>query len=89
MPRNVLLKLPYAFYLKVIIPIVGRLFQGNSRDYKMLGVYTSAFGDSQDFSAMLQEAGLESNYEKLFFGCATLCWGTKPYTPSPSSGSSS
>lgn len=76
-PTNPFLKWPYLFYLKMLIPIVGFLFQGNSSDYKMLGIYTTAFGNCELFHDLLVKAGLTSSFQKLFFGCASIAWGTK------------
>jgi demethylmenaquinone methyltransferase/2-methoxy-6-polyprenyl-1,4-benzoquinol methylase len=33
------------FYLKHIIPGIGRLLLGNPENYRMLGVYTEKFGN--------------------------------------------
>jgi demethylmenaquinone methyltransferase/2-methoxy-6-polyprenyl-1,4-benzoquinol methylase len=79
-PDNGLLKYFYMFYLNRIIPLIGLIFQGNSNDYRMLGIYTSAFGSCNSFHKMLINAGLESKFEKLFFGCASITWGTKTIT---------
>ncbi len=76
-PSNRFLKFFYMFYLKRVIPIIGVLFQGNSRNYSMLGVYTEAFGNSKQFYSLLKEKELSVNYENLFFGCATITWGSK------------
>tara|TARA_R110000796_G_scaffold252584_1_gene388240 strand:- start:133443 stop:134180 length:738 start_codon:yes stop_codon:yes gene_type:complete len=76
-PNNSFLKFFYMFYLTKIIPVVGYLFQGNSQDYKMLGTYTSKFGNSKSFHSMLLNEGLESHYEELFFGCGSITWGKK------------
>ncbi|UII25822.1 class I SAM-dependent methyltransferase [Fulvivirga maritima] len=76
-PPNPFLRLFYMFYLKVIIPIIGFLFQGNSGDYRMLGIYTSKFNNCKNFQRELTQAGLEANYQALFFGCATVTWGKK------------
>lgn len=76
-PKNILLKMPLLFYLKFCIPIIGRLFMGNSNDYKMLGIYTDAFQDSSHFYNELKQAGLNATYKELFFGCATCVYGNK------------
>ncbi len=76
-PKNPILKFFYMFYLKQIIPTIGWLFQGNSQDYRMLGIYTSAFDSCEEFHHMLADNGLNSSFEKLFFGCATLVYGRK------------
>ena len=38
-----LLRWPYLFYIKHVIPWVGRAFLGNPQNYRMLGVYTEEF----------------------------------------------
>lgn len=76
-PPNKMLRFFYMIYLKWLIPLIGLLFQGNSRDYRMLGVYTEKFGNCQGFHQLLIAEGLESHYEKLFFGCASITWGRK------------
>jgi len=76
-PNSSFLKFFYMFYLEKIIPILGYLFQGNSKDYKMLGTYTSKFGNSKGFHSMLIKEGLESHYEQLFFGCGSITWEKK------------
>lgn len=76
-PPNSFLRSFYLFYLKRIIPVIGYLFQGNSSDYKMLGIYTSLFGSCRHFNKSMIAAGLQSNYKDLFFGCASLVYGIK------------
>jgi demethylmenaquinone methyltransferase/2-methoxy-6-polyprenyl-1,4-benzoquinol methylase len=76
-PSNILLRFFYMIYLKWVIPVIGFLFQGNSSDYRMLGIYTSEFGSCESFHTELGKQGLESNFQKLFFGCATITWGKK------------
>ncbi len=76
-PTNIFLKFLYMIYLKRIIPVIGFLFQGSSKDYRMLGVYTTEFNNCKGFHNELVKEGLDSNYEDLFFGCATIVWGKK------------
>ncbi len=76
-PTNQLIKFFYMVYLKRIIPLIGFLFNGNSEDYRMLSVYTSNFVNCYSFHEKLISYGLKSNYQKLFFGCATITWGKK------------
>jgi demethylmenaquinone methyltransferase/2-methoxy-6-polyprenyl-1,4-benzoquinol methylase len=71
------LKLLYMFYLKLIIPLIGFLFLGNSMDYRMLGVYCAKFKNSQLFMQLLQKRGLHVSYQSYFFGCATGVHGRK------------
>ncbi len=78
-PRNVLLILPYMFYLKFIIPLIGKIFMGNSMDYRMLGIYCDRFKDCEKFKMYLESEGLEVKMVKYFFGCATGVKGKKRY----------
>lgn len=76
-PKNKLLIIPYMFYLKLLIPIIGKLFMGNSSDYKMLGIYCEAFQDCSKFKTYLEAEGMEVEMYKYFFGCATGVKGIK------------
>jgi ubiquinone/menaquinone biosynthesis C-methylase UbiE len=77
-PPARLLRLLYLFYLNLIIPWIGRLFLGNPENYRMLGVYTQAFGDCHYFAVCLRHHGLEVSELSYFFGCASGVRGTKP-----------
>lgn len=77
-PRAGLLRAVYLFYLKRVIPLVGRLLLGNPDCYRMLGIYTEAFGDARYFADCLRQAGLEARETSYFFGCATGVRGSKP-----------
>lgn len=76
-PKGWLLRTPYLFYLKWIIPVIGALFMGNPDTYSMLGRYCVNFGTCEKFQGMLQKAGLEVTYREYFFGCATGAVGRK------------
>jgi demethylmenaquinone methyltransferase/2-methoxy-6-polyprenyl-1,4-benzoquinol methylase len=73
------LRVAYMFYLKWLIPIVGRVLLGNPDTYRMLGAYTEAFNNATHFAGCLREAGLEVAPVSYFFGCATGVRGTKPH----------
>jgi len=77
-PGSRLLRLVYLFYLNRVIPWIGRLFLGDPANYKMLGVYTQAFGNCQYFAECLCRQGLEVSEKSYFFGCATGVRGVKP-----------
>lgn len=72
------LRAAYMFYLKRVIPIVGRLLLGNPDCYRMLGAYTQAFDDGLHFARCLKEAGLDATPVYYFFGCATGVRAVKP-----------
>lgn len=76
-PKNHLLKWTFMFYLNVIIPFIGKLFLGNSEDYRMLGKYCARFENCRYFHRCLIEQKLNSNYKEYFFGCATGVFGSK------------
>jgi len=76
-PDNLLLRIPYMFYIKYMIPIIGWLFLGNSEDYRMLGRYCEQFNNCSFFTACLENAGIRVVMKKYFFGCASGVVGTK------------
>jgi ubiquinone/menaquinone biosynthesis C-methylase UbiE len=67
----------YLFYLRRVIPLVGWMLLGNPANYRMLGIYTEAFGDCRHFAACLSRAGLDAEYVSHFYGCATGVRGRK------------
>lgn len=76
-PSNNLLLFFYRFYLKSIVPILGKLLLGNPTDYKMLWKYTEIFQNAIRSKDIFEKEGLEVSYEKYFFGCATGIFGSK------------
>jgi ubiquinone/menaquinone biosynthesis methyltransferase len=77
-PQNALLSIPYLFYLKIIIPILGKFFLGNPKNYRMLGVYTERFGDCSKVIPILEKLGFKMTPTSYFFGCATGFVARKP-----------
>ena len=71
------LRVLYMFYLKQIIPILGKIFLGNPENYRMLGVYTEAYGNSKRMEEILSNEGLMVNYHDFFYGCASGISGVK------------
>ncbi len=76
-PRPILLRMPYLFYLKICIPLLGKLFLDNPSSYRMLGEYTERFGDCSAAMAIFKTAGLQVEIKSYFFGCATGIVGKK------------
>jgi demethylmenaquinone methyltransferase/2-methoxy-6-polyprenyl-1,4-benzoquinol methylase len=77
-PRFAPLRALYMFYLKRVIPVIGRALLGNPDCYRMLGVYTEAFGNTSHFADCLRRTGLEAEETSYFLGCASGVRGTKP-----------
>jgi len=67
----------YESYLKNIIPVLGKLFLGNPNTYKMLGIYTEAYGNSKNVFKIFNERKFQIEYIEYFFGCATGIKGKK------------
>jgi len=76
-PKNNLLKIGYMFYLKNVIPILGKLLLGNPETYKMLGIYTEEYKDSKKVFRIFKEQGFEVKYVNYFYGCASGIKGMK------------
>lgn len=77
-PPLAVLRLPYIFYLKYMIPFIGRIFMGNPDNYRLLYVYTAAFKNGRSALDAFAKAGLQAEYQSRFFGCASLVCGSKP-----------
>ena len=77
-PPSRFLRAPFMFYIRKIIPVIGRLLVGDPDCYRMLGVYTVAFGDCASCIEAFRAAGLKVRMKRHFFGCATSLVGIKP-----------
>ncbi len=53
-PKSSILKPFYLFYLKNIIPLLGKVFLGSPETYKMLGVYTQEFVNSKNVEKIFE-----------------------------------
>lgn len=76
-PGAAILRVCYLFYLKNIIPLVGRIFLKNIECYKMLGVYTEAFQSCAGAAEHFRRAGFRVQVKSHFFGCASSIVGIK------------
>lgn len=76
-PDNTILYFFYKLYLGCIIPLLGKLFLGDSNDYKMLWIYTEKFQNCKSVEEIFERNGLKVVYEKYFFGCASGISGIK------------
>lgn len=68
----------YLFHLRGVLPMIERIFLNGAQDFAMIGTYSVNFGDCEKFAGYLAAEGLEVNFEKRFFGCATGVSGRKP-----------
>jgi len=71
-PANLLLRLPYLFYIRYVIPFIGWICLGNPSCYRYLARYTEDFASRDSFDAYLKEEGLDVSVFELFFGCARI-----------------
>lgn len=76
-PNHKTLRFLYLFYLKTIIPQLGKLFLGNPDTYKMLGIYTEHFTNAQKAYLVFNKPEFESQYFEYFYGCASGIKGKK------------
>jgi ubiquinone/menaquinone biosynthesis C-methylase UbiE len=67
----------YLFHLKVILPLIERVFLRGAQDFAMIGTYGTNFGNAAQIAAMLRDHGLEVEFSRYFFGCATGVAGRK------------
>lgn len=78
LPPSPFLRVPLMLYLKLMIPWIGKFCLGNPDNYRMLGVYTAAFQNSERLHQTLLDRGLHARYHRLFFGSATVVSGATP-----------
>lgn len=76
-PKGWWLRPLYLFHLKVVLPLVERLFLQGAKDFSMIGSYSTNFGNASDFATMLRDEGLDVEFRRYFFGCATGVVGRK------------
>jgi len=68
----------YRWYVSGVIPRLGKMLLGDMECYRMLGVYTEAFGSCERIATYFTDAGLEVEVRRHVFGCATALVGVKP-----------
>lgn len=76
LPRNPLIRIPYLFYFRHILPRVGGLISGDAGAYRYLNRTVETFPYGEAFCAVMTAAGFDRvNAEPLTFGVATLYVG--------------
>ena len=76
-PRLGVLRWPYLFYICHVIPLIGRAFLGHPDNYRMLGIYTRAFGNCAKVKDEFARVGLVTSEASFFLGCAAGVFGYK------------
>lgn len=77
-PKGWWLRPVYLFHMKVVLPLVERTLLRGAQDFAMIGEYFTAFGDATSFGRQLTGQGLDVEFRRFFFGCATGVFGRKP-----------
>lgn len=77
-PKGWVLQPVFMWYLKQIVPILGKLLLGNPANYRMLGVYTERFQGCLPVVAVMRNAGFDADLVTYFHGCATGIVARKP-----------
>jgi ubiquinone/menaquinone biosynthesis C-methylase UbiE len=76
-PRGWWLRPLYLLHLKVILPLIERVLLRGAQDFAMIGTYTANVRDASELAAMLRAQGLEVEFTRYLFGCATGVSGRK------------
>lgn len=79
-PRGWPLRPLYLFHLKTVLPAVERFLLRGAQDFSTIGIYSTRFGDASEFARMLGNSGLDVEFRRFFFGCATGVCGRKSKT---------
>lgn len=78
MPANRILRVFYLFYLRFLVPLLGRLLSGDNHAYRYLDTSIENFHRIDDFRRLMQKAGFSNlNSTPMTFGVACLYQGTK------------
>ena len=76
-PSGAILKWPFLFYLRYVIPLVGRFFLDDPDCYRSLAIYAEDFAQRNQMGEHLARAGFKVESRLLFFGCAKLFVGER------------
>lgn len=78
LPKNKLFRALHLFYLRNLLPIVGRLLSGHDIAYRYLNETIEQFPYGDAFVGLMEDAGFKnSRFEALSFGIVNLYWGDK------------
>ena len=77
-PKIPIFREVYRFYFDKILPVIGRIVQGNFKPYSYLAESLKRFPDQDKLKNMYLEAGLmQVNYQEIAGGIAAIHQGTK------------
>ena len=77
-PRGLLLRIPYAFYLHIILPLIGRLVSDERGAYRYLADSIAGFPDTETLSGKLRNVGYSDvKYRLLTGGIVAIHVGRK------------
>jgi demethylmenaquinone methyltransferase/2-methoxy-6-polyprenyl-1,4-benzoquinol methylase len=75
-PRRNLLRPFHEFYLRQVIPFLGRLIAGEAEAYRYLPDSTEGFLPAEDLAERFREAGMEEvGFVRRTFGAVSIHWG--------------
>jgi ubiquinone/menaquinone biosynthesis C-methylase UbiE len=69
-PKNSVIRTLWVLYVKYLIPIIGRLFMGNSDNYKMLYQYALNYDKDGKMNFLFENRRILVKTKKLHFGSA-------------------
>ncbi|MBN1625051.1 MAG: ubiquinone/menaquinone biosynthesis methyltransferase [Deltaproteobacteria bacterium] len=77
-PRNILRPIIH-LYLRIVIPLLGRLLTGKGDAYNYLASSTINFLEPEVLGNIMREAGLEDvHFRRFMFGNIAVHWGVRP-----------
>jgi demethylmenaquinone methyltransferase / 2-methoxy-6-polyprenyl-1,4-benzoquinol methylase len=78
LPKNAILKMLFLFYLRFVIPIIGKIITGNYAAYRYLNKTIETFPCGENFCRLVQSAGFSDvQGVPLTFGTVTLYFAFK------------
>jgi len=78
MPKALLLRTFYSFYMFTMVPAFGKLFAKNKQAYKYLNNSVRAFPDRENFMEIMEKTGFRKTYYKsLSLGICCIYCGSK------------
>lgn len=79
LPASRLLRAPYLFYFRNVLPRIGGLISGDSHAYRYLNTTVETFPYGEAFCKILRDTGFHQvQSHPLSFGIATIYQGDKP-----------